>query len=427
MDLVISRQQLRIFVDECDWPSNGDEAIPFVALAYLAGECNYGGRVTDDKDRRCLNTIIKDIYTVDILKDGYKFTTSGKYYAPAEGKVQDYVEYIRGLPLNDYPEVFELHDNANITSAVTETMALLTTTLSLQSRAASGEGMSWDDTVNSLCTSILGRLPELYDVEKVLIDYPIIYSESMNTVLSQELGRYNKLLEVLLTSLQEMQRSIRGEVVMSAELLALGTSMVNGAVPDMWHKAAYPSLKPLGAWVNDLMARFDMFDQWIAQGSPAVFWVSGFYFTQAFLTGTRQNFARKYTIPIDMVKFDFRVLPRAEGDAIETKADDGAYINGLFMVGAGWDDSDQTVRESQPKELDIVMPVIQIVPLENKNFKERHSYMCPVYKTSKRQGMLSTTGHSTNFVVMCIVDCKKEDNPDHWTKRGTAMLTQLDT
>ncbi len=427
MDLVISRQQLRIFVDECDWKKNGDKAIPFVALAYLAGECNYGGRVTDDKDRRCLNTIIKDIYTPEILRDQYRFTASGKYHAPAAGKVADYLEYIRGLPLNDYPEVFELHDNANITSAVTETMALLTTTLSLQPRAAAGEGMSWDETVNALCDSILGRLPEVYDVEKVLIDYPIVYSESMNTVLSQELGRYNALLAVLLSSLKEMQRSIRGEVVMSAKLLALGTSMVNGAVPALWHKAAYPSLKPLGAWVTDLLARFEMFDRWIAEGSPAVYWVSGFYFTQAFLTGTRQNFARKYTIPIDMVKFDYIVLSRAAGAAIDAKASDGAYISGLFMVGAGWDDSDQTVRESNPKELDIVMPVIHIVPLHSNDFKTRHSYHCPTYKTSLRQGLLSTTGHSTNFVTMCILDCKKTDNPDHWIKRGTAMLTQLDT
>jgi dynein heavy chain len=426
MDLVISRQQLRMFVDECNWPDNGDNAIPFMALAYLAGECNYGGRVTDDKDRRCLNTIIKDIYKVDILRDDYRFTISGKYYAPPEGAVNDYVDYIRGLPLNDYPEVFELHENANITSAVSETNALLSTTLSLQSRSASGEGMSWDESVNSLCTSILERLPQVYDVEKVLIDYPIIYSESMNTVLSQELGRYNRLLEVLLTSLHEMQRSIRGEVVMSAELLELGTSMVNGLVPEMWHKAAYPSLKPLGTWVTDLLARFEMFDRWIAEGSPAVYWISGFYFTQAFLTGTRQNYARKYTIPIDMVKFDFKVLPNAAGSSITEKAEDGAFIDGLFMVGAGWDDSDQTVRESEPKQLDIKMPVIQIVPLENKEFKQRHAYECPVYKTSLRQGMLSTTGHSTNFVVMCILNCKPSDDPDHWIKRGTAMLTQLD-
>jgi dynein heavy chain, axonemal len=96
----------------------------------------------------------------------------------------------------------------------------------------------------------------------------------------------------------------------------------------------------------------------------------------------------------------------------------------MFFEAADWDANAHELTESKPKVLFAPVPKIHFQPKKIAEFAEFPHYNCPMYKTSERRGVLSTTGHSTNFVMDVRVPTSTAAS--HWIKRGTAMLTSLD-
>ncbi|XP_073447685.1 dynein axonemal heavy chain 1 [Aquarana catesbeiana] len=415
-DLRICISQLRMFLEEYT-------DIPYKVLRYTAGEINYGGRVTDDWDRRCLLSILQDFYQPPVLEDNYKFSESGVYHQiNPTYDLNGYLQYIRSLPLNDLTELFGLHENANITFAQNESFALLGSLVTLQPRTKSAGG-SRDEMVEEIAEGILKKVPSLIPVQEVMAKYPVMYQESMNTVLLQEVIRYNRLLGVLSQTLSDLLKAMKGQVVMSSQLELMANSLYNNSVPELWRAKAYPSLKPLSSWVIDLLERIKFLQKWISDGIPAVFWISGFFFPQAFLTGTLQNFARKHVISIDTISFDFKVLQETVSE-LQQRPPEGCYIHGLFLEGACWDKTTMQLAESRPKELYTEMAVIWLVPVAERKPSTSGTYLCPIYKTLTRAGTLSTTGHSTNYVI--AVELRSNQPQTHWIKRGVALICALD-
>ena len=72
-----------------------------------------------------------------------------------------------------------------------------------------------EDIIKEKCTEYLEKLPKLFDVEAAAKKLPLKYEECMNTVLQQELIRYNRMMYVILTSLKNLQKAIDGLVSMT--------------------------------------------------------------------------------------------------------------------------------------------------------------------------------------------------------------------
>jgi dynein heavy chain len=419
-DRQICVSQLQMFLEEND-------SIPYDALRYTAAEANYGGRVTDTHDRRCMSFILTDFYCPEILNDNYRFSTSGYYYAPPFNTLDGYIEYIRSLPINQMPEAFGLHANANLVAAIGEATRILQTACSMQPKTGIGDGgRSSDDILTEMSSKFLNDLPEPFDQEAVCAKYPVDYKESMNTVLTQELLRFNKLLVKVRSTLVDIGKAVEGLVAMSPELDDVANGILLNVIPSVWKRQSYPSLKPVASYVTDLAARLKFFSDWVESGIPTCFWLSGFYFTQSFLTGQLQNFARKFTLPIDTLTWTFKILKRADKDVKPPQT--GCIVYGIFLDGARWDDHEGVLAESMPKVLFDSIPHIHIVPCESaKDTTDKKAvYTSPLYKTSERKGTLSTTGHSTNFVMPLLIPIAKQHNEKYWAKRGVACLTQLD-
>jgi len=422
-DFNISRRLLGLYLEKAY--VNGDEQIPWGSIKYLIGDAMYGGRVSDDYDRRVLQTYMHEYFGDFIFDDFQQFFFSEvgfpyKMPDPKLGqKAKVYQSEIETLPLTNSPAVFGLHSNAEIgyfTLAVKEMWRNLN---ELQPRtAAGGTGVSRSDYIAGIAEDIISKIPEQIDllVERKKYGKPT----PLQIVLLQELERWNILNSVMMTSLIDLKRALVGEIGMSESLDLLGVSLYNGYLPSMWARKAPKTEKPLGSWMLHYQHRQRQFDAWMADGEPIVMWLAGLHIPESYLAALVQVTCRARNWSLDKSVMYTNVSVFTEASEIESPMAYGTYVSGLYLEGAAWDMENQCLKEQDPKVLVVQLPILQVIPIEQRALKLQGTFKTPVYVTQDRRNAMGVG-------LVFDADIRSTRHSSHWVLQGVALCLNIDS
>lgn len=406
-DLAASVQFVQNHVDELapktpiSWPTT----------RYMFCEVHYGGRVTDDYDRRLITTYGRSWFGDHMFQDSFNFYKG--YTIPNLKGIDEYRSSIEALPLIDTPDVFGLHPNADISCQTKESQRMLDTIVAIQPKDSNaGSGETREDVVKRIANDLLSKIPEDFDKNRVK---SCIQKQGgpkpLNIFLGQEIDRMQNVLSLVRSTLSDLKLAIDGTIIMNQAMSQALDALYDARVPDQWAKISWQS-STLGLWFTELLQRAAQFATWVFEGRPNVFWLPGFFNPQGFLTAVRQEITRNHQgWALDNVRLAPEVMKQMKED-INQPPSEGVYIYGLFIEGAAWDRKNIRLTESQPKVLYQQMPCIHVSATNSNDEPDPRLYRCPVYRRPRRTDL--------NFIFE--VELKTQQNPDYWILRGIALL-----
>ncbi|GET87136.1 dynein heavy chain, putative [Leishmania tarentolae] len=485
---------------------DGGADLPTEELCYMLGTIDFGGRVTDEWDTLCLHVLTRRFFDAEAPGTTSQQKLPQETIAPPPFP-KDGVSYAALLQLaeaaftsgresrkdsdgedgsGESPARFGLHDNATLSVEQQLSLGLVdalvlmnasgavTGATSAQRGSTSGNHCEDDpkesgeeameNPVAAVARKLLAQLPPLLPRQEAVLGSVSSPTHSttttttasavadpapLQTLLSHETDLYNCLLSTMQTSLAELIRALKGEVVVTSRLELMMQRLAFNQVPEVWAQVGYLTLKPLGSFMEDLLRRVHFMRRWGEAGPPPSFWLSGVFFPQGFVTALLQARSRALQVPIDSLQLRFRVLTLnevAEVSALaasyEAGAGDratalaGAYVNGLYLEGCGWNAARGGLVEAASGALTVELPIIHFEPVMSSELvvkgtsasaaETTAAYVCPLYKVRTRAGTLSTTGVSTNYVTSLTLPSLDGVPGDHWTLRGVAALCALD-
>lgn len=340
---------------------------------------------------------------------------------PVKFGYEQYSTYIEErLPI-EAPVLFGLHANAEINYFTNASEGLFNTILEVQGGAVASAGskpVKKEDIVANLITDFLARLHEDYNMIEIKLKCKEDPTPEI-IVCFQECERMNILLNEIRRSLVELQMGLEGALNITDQMEALTQALSLARTPPKWAGVAYFSKKSLEPWFVDMTERCTQLDEWQEYLElPKCLWLSGLFNPMSFITAIMQTTARAKNLPLDFMSTQTNVTMITNPEEITEYPEEGRYIHGLFLEGAGWElgrtGNDGYLTESTLKDIHPRLPVVNVlaVPIENKITEAM--YNCPVYVTSMR-------GPTYVFAAGLKME-SEETKEERWILAGVALL-----
>ncbi|CRK87169.1 CLUMA_CG000977, isoform A [Clunio marinus] len=254
-----------------------NQSISWKTVNYMIGEVQYGGRVTDNFDKRLLNCFAKAYFSDEMFKDTFAYYSEKdkfSYKIVVQKTAEDYLDYFDTMPSTDPPNVYGLHPNADITYQTNKTNQILDTIISVQPKESSGSGgETRESVVTRQVEEMLTRIPQPYDEFEVKKSLTKDITP-MNIFLRQEIDRIQSIILLVKSTLSDLLLAIEGTIIMNDQCRDAFDNIYDARVPKVWLRGSWAA-STLGFWFTELIQRNIQFSTWCFKGRPNAFWMTG--------------------------------------------------------------------------------------------------------------------------------------------------------
>ena len=381
-DLLASIMCIQMIFDQLDVKS----PIPWQTIRYMVGDVHYGGRVTNNMDRKFIQTLTNTIFSDATLRNKSILSSIPLHQFK---QTELYAPHLQLLKDEDVPMTFGLSQNNNIifhTNYVSTTLELIT---NIQPQDA--VAIDRDALLRQLIENSKSKLPNLVKYEGKKFSKPFII------FIQHELQVFNGLINKIDKDLTNLSKVLDGSSLMTTQAQQLMDNILQQQLPKEWQ------LLPCNSYLLfflELQQRQQHYLNWM-QGKLTVIHMPFIFQPQSLLTSIQQEMSRNNKWALDNTTISCEIAKNTEHPPTE-----GLYIGGLTIECGQFDKKTNQFVELMGKQLTSAMPILHVTAT-NQNIIGQ----VPVYRTSKRHELI------------CLLNLKWSDQ---LTLKGTGVVCNSD-